>query len=197
MAERCGVREYARRVGVSHVAVLNAIKDGRLSKSIERDAKGRPRIDPELADREWRVSTDPGKQNNVSGAGGRPPAPEPKGQAALFPEATRNTAAAAGGVAMFGGKSVAQWRAAQLAIATRNEELDLQQRQGKLVELEKVRAEWFKLVREARDRILIVADRLAGELAAETDQKRVHARLDRELRQALSGLTTDERNAGR
>lgn len=195
MAERCGVREYARRVGVSHVAVLNAIKDGRLSKSVQRDAKGHPRIDPELAASEWSVSTDPDKQRNVSGAGGRAPAPAPPGQAALFPEAAKSQGVPSG-AAMFGGKSVAQWRAAQLAIATRNEELDLQLRQGKLVEVEKVRAEWFRLVREARDRILIVPDRCAGELAAETDQKRVHAFLDRELRQALAGLTTDERGPG-
>lgn len=41
------------------MAVSLAIKSGRLSKSVARDANGQPKIsDPDLADREWAANTD-------------------------------------------------------------------------------------------------------------------------------------------
>lgn len=50
---------YAKRRGVSKMAVSKAVASGRLKKSVVRDARGRPRIaDPGLADREWKASTD-------------------------------------------------------------------------------------------------------------------------------------------
>jgi hypothetical protein len=48
-------RAYARRRGVSHVAVQRAIREGRISASV---VEGRI-IDPDLADREWDTYTDP------------------------------------------------------------------------------------------------------------------------------------------
>jgi hypothetical protein len=55
----------------------------------------------------------------------------------------------------------------------------------------KVKALWFKLVREARDKLLNVPSRIAGEVAAESDQKKVFATIDREIRLALEELTSD------
>jgi hypothetical protein len=52
------LRAYAKRRNCSHVAVRNAIKAGRLVKSVV-DVDGQPKIaDPELADREWKANTD-------------------------------------------------------------------------------------------------------------------------------------------
>ena len=52
------VRAYARRRGCSDNAVRQAIRAGRLKRSIVRDAKGRAKIaDPELADQEWAATT--------------------------------------------------------------------------------------------------------------------------------------------
>lgn len=53
-----GVRDYARRRRCAPSTVEEAIESGRLSRSIERDAKGRPRINPVLADAEWSANTD-------------------------------------------------------------------------------------------------------------------------------------------
>jgi phage terminase Nu1 subunit (DNA packaging protein) len=47
-------REYAKRRGVSHVAVQRAINSGRLKDSVQ----DRRIIDPDLADREWDANTD-------------------------------------------------------------------------------------------------------------------------------------------
>lgn len=50
--------EYAKRRGVSAVAVSKAVARGRLSASVARDERGQPKIaDPELADREWEERT--------------------------------------------------------------------------------------------------------------------------------------------
>lgn len=50
------------------MAVSNAIRDGRLSKSVGRDDYGNPKIeDPELADREWDLNTDAQKRANAAG----------------------------------------------------------------------------------------------------------------------------------
>lgn len=189
MSERLGVREYARRIGVSHVAVLQAIKAGRLNKSVSRDEKKRPRIDPAIADKEWGLNTDEDMRRNTEGAGGRAPAPPPKGQTDLFPEAVPDAPRSL--AASFGGKTVQEWRAAQLAVSTKHDELDLAERQGRLADVAKVKAQWFKLVREARDKLLNIPSRIAGEVAAENDQKKVFATIDREIRLALEELTTD------
>jgi len=50
------VREYARRRGVSHVAVLKAIKAGRISRGPDGT------IEPETADAQWDAGTDPAKR---------------------------------------------------------------------------------------------------------------------------------------
>lgn len=189
MTERMGVREYARRIGVSHVAVLQAIKAGRLNKSVTRDDRKRPRINPAIADKEWGLNTDSDMNRNTEGAGGRLPAPPPKGQVELFPEAGETAPRSL--AASFGGKTVQEWRAAQLCVSTKHDELDLAERQGRLTDVAKVKALWFKLVREARDRLLNVPSRIAGEVAAESDQKKVFATIDREIRLALEELTSD------
>lgn len=52
------LRAYAKRRGVSAMAVSNAVKAGRLKDSVTRDENGAPKIaDPDLADREWEANT--------------------------------------------------------------------------------------------------------------------------------------------
>lgn len=49
---------YAKRRGVSPVAVSKAVRTGRLSGSVVRDERGVPAIaDPDLADQEWTANT--------------------------------------------------------------------------------------------------------------------------------------------
>jgi hypothetical protein len=43
-------------------SVLKAITSGRLTKSVQRDARGRPQIDAAAADVEWRENTDSNMQ---------------------------------------------------------------------------------------------------------------------------------------
>jgi hypothetical protein len=71
-------------------------------------------------------------------------------------------------------------------------ELDYLERISTLVRREAVETESFRVARLVRDAILNVPARLAGILAAETDQRRVHDLLESELRQALEALAGDD-----
>lgn len=95
------LRDFAKRRGVSAMAVSKAVKTGRLKKSVTHDPRGQPKIaDPELADREWDASTDyskapgyvkerasaraaaaapPARRENVPTKAPPPPPPDPDG----------------------------------------------------------------------------------------------------------------------
>lgn len=70
------LRAYARRRGVSPMAVTFAIRSGRLSRSVVRTAQGPKIADADVADREWADNTDAGKSPAFlrSGEQGEPPA---------------------------------------------------------------------------------------------------------------------------
>lgn len=63
-----------------------------------------------------------------------------------------------------------------------------QERLGRLVDAARARRDAFACARTVRDSILNVPDRIAAELAAESDPARVFARLDAELRKALESI---------
>lgn len=70
--------------------------------------------------------------------------------------------------------------------------LDFEERIGKLVEKEQVDALAFSVARLVRDAMLNIPSRIAGILAAESDQRKVHDLLEKELRQALEALVTGD-----
>jgi hypothetical protein len=59
---------------------------------------------------------------------------------------------------------------------------------GKLISRDEVSVEQFNEKRIIRDGVLNIADRVAAQLAAETDEKKVHQILTTELRNALNGI---------
>lgn len=71
-------------------------------------------------------------------------------------------------------------------------ELEYEERVGTLVRKDEVEKEYFRKGRLVRDAVLNVPARLAGILAAETDQRKVHDQLETELRQALEALAVDD-----
>lgn len=70
--------------------------------------------------------------------------------------------------------------------------LEFEERIGKLVSVEKVEAEAFRTGRQVRDAMLNIPDRVAGILAAETDQRNIHVILTKEIRQTLEALADGE-----
>lgn len=157
------VSAYARHRGVSHVAVLKAIKSGR----IERNGDGT--IDVSKADTAWR--------NNTNVAQQRKPDAEIEPQVQAQPESLPQTTT--------GGPSYAQSRAVREAYNARLAKLEYEERTKSMVKIDTVKVAWFSILRVLRDRAMNLPDRLAPVLASETDQKVVRDLLEAELRQIL------------
>lgn len=71
-------------------------------------------------------------------------------------------------------------------------ELEYEERVRTLVLKSVVEAEAFRMARQVRDAVMNVSSRKSGDLAAETDQRKVKEMLDAELRIALQGLSAPE-----
>lgn len=164
--------DYARRRGVSPVAVHKAIKAGRITLI---DGK----IDPMVADVQWKANTRAriSTLRNDGGAANDTPAALPGDtlppgidiERISYDEARRRR------------------EAAEAQIAERKlAELD-----GDLVRKSAVTAVWQRRASTFREAILQLPDRLAAQLAAIGDQAKIHALLDAELRQALEHVTGD------
>lgn len=67
-------------------------------------------------------------------------------------------------------------------------ELELAEKQGKLIDRSSVESTWFEKGRLIRDGVLAISDRLASLLASTTDPHQVHQLLDSELRKALNDI---------
>ena len=68
-------------------------------------------------------------------------------------------------------------------------ELELAQMEGRLVDVSEVETALATKIRGVRDALLLLPDRLAAILAAESDPRKLRARMDEELRLVLDGLT--------
>lgn len=162
------VSAYARHRGVSHVAVLKAIKAGRIAK----EADGT--IDPVKADAAWGGNTSPAQQRKP----GAKPKPAPT-------HGKRPIDSSPVSAVVNNGPSYAQSRAVKEAYLARLAKLDYEEKSSALVRADSVKVAWFNALRVLRDRVLNLPDRLAPLLASETDPKRVRELLDNELQQIL------------
>lgn len=177
-----GLREYGRMRGVSGEAVRRAILTGRLVNSVTYDEKKRPRVNPELADKEWATYTD-STRGSLAHA-------NPKGHSA-----TKTAIQDADEIEVESGNpasSFAKSRAIKEDYLARLAKLEFEEKSGKLVEADQVKDEAFRVARTVRDSILNVPDRISAELAAESDAFKIHQRLTDELRKALEMLAGDE-----
>lgn len=67
-------------------------------------------------------------------------------------------------------------------------QIELHEKEARMVDQEVVAKEWFRCARVARDAVLAVPDRLSAELAGMTDPFAVHSRLTEELRGAIAEI---------
>jgi hypothetical protein len=150
------IRAYAKVRGVSHVAVLKAVKAGRIA--LEADGT----IDASKADASWQRSTDPGR------AKARSKAPteklRPVGEAALgsVRETLKEQGLPTGGNVTF-----VQARTAHEIAKAHLARLRLQRMKGELVDRARATALVFRLAREERDAWLNWPARVAALIAAE------------------------------
>jgi hypothetical protein len=146
------IRAYARQRGISHVAVLKAVKQGRIV--LEADGT----IDAMKADASWARSSDPARRSPV--ADKLRPVPE----AALG--SVRETLKEQG-LPFSGSLTFVQARTAHEIAKAHLARLRLQERKGELVDRAKAVALVFRLAREERDAWLNWPARVAALMAAE------------------------------
>lgn len=174
-------KEFAAMKGVSAEAVRQAIAGGRLKKCLHWDGiHKKPKLDPVVAAQEWEKNTDHTKR--YRGNDIRVPLPgqsEPKPPA---PTAIRSDDAPASGPSMMQSRAIREAYQARLA------KLDYEERTGKLVDADAVKAEAFKIARTVRDSMLNIPDRVAAEFAGINNTHEIHTRLTEEIRKALDGL---------
>jgi hypothetical protein len=171
LSEGLSITAYARHRGVSHVAVLKALKAGR----IEKEPDGT--IDPAKADAAWERNTNQAQKRKTM-ISSEPPrreyAPETQVETPVGPPIVNS------------GPSFAQSRAIKEAYNARLAKLAYEEKSGAMVRTDSVKVAWFNTLRVVRDRALNLPDRLAPLLAAETDPKIVRDLLEEELRTILN-----------
>jgi hypothetical protein len=164
--------------GTSHVAVLNAINDGRLSApAVQRQGRSWI-IDPALADAQWASRTDPSERGAMGGGTARP-----IGTASAAVLSTDQPPAAAKG-----GPSLAISKQVKAAYEAKLTELEYKERSGEMGNLQDVKRQAAKLARQVRDLLLIIPSRNAARLAAMSDPEDVRSLLEEEIEGALKGL---------
>lgn len=174
-------REYARRRGVSHVAVIKAIQAGRISTQGGL-------IDPAKADREWDANTDQSKPlNSVTGA---PKHRRGPGPSQPMEHRDREPASEAEAPAP-GGATVAQSYSASRAVRERYlaglAKVEYEQKVGSLVATDEVRIATFNAAREARNQLLALPDRLALILVGRAARE-IHGLLTQEVRRICEDI---------
>jgi hypothetical protein len=192
-----GIREYARRRGVSHTAVGKAIRDGRITT--EADGS----IDPVKADKQWDAQTNPAMRRGAAAnavaatVGGLTRAAMKAVPAAalravdealkdvdpLPPPKPGEAASAESGTFL-------RARNAKEVIAAQTAQLRLKKMSGELVDRQKATAMIFELARRERDAWQNWPPRVAANMAAElgVDAHKMELALDKFIRIQLAEL---------
>jgi len=157
------LRAYAKHRGVSLAAVQKAIRSGRIATTPTG------MIDSDRADAEWTAKTRPGQRRA-------------KQAPAVAREPERAEAPIGGGLDYFRARAVRENYLARLA------KIEFEEKTAKLISRDEVQVAAFTKGRTARDNLLNIPDRLAAQLAAESDADKVHQILTGEIRKALDEL---------
>ena len=143
------VREYSRRRGVSHVAVLKAVRAGR----IPQEADGT--IDPVKADAAWDAQTDPARRAAPASLPLKPAAAV-SAAAPLQREAPPTA-----------GANFAQARTMHEVAKAQRARIQVQRLKDEVIDRALALALVFKLARQERDAWVTWPARVAGQMAAE------------------------------
>lgn len=163
--------------GTSHVAVLNAINDGRLSEpAVQRQGRSWV-INPDLADEQWASRTDPSERGAMGIYAPRTTERKPVATATADPPA-----------AVKGGPPLAVSKQVKAAYEAKLAELDYKERSGEMVNMQDVRKEAARLARQVRDLLLIIPSRNAAKVAVMSDTEEIRSLLQAEIESALRGL---------
>lgn len=170
--------EYARMRGCSKAAVTKAVKRGQLHL-VDR------LVDPVEADRTWPRTAGPPaaaspepSQSPVRSASTPGPPPKP----GVNGKGPGNSGTRPGDLDYWDARADSEWHKARLL------ELDLAEREGRLLDAKEVERDLFEGYRAVREALLTVPDRVSGTLAGESNADVIYRILTAEIRQALEQL---------
>lgn len=189
--------QFAKRRGVSRIAVVQALARGRLTEASAKFVDKRWRIDPELADAEWERNTR--RRRGVNSTAEEESASEAVATEALLPRSVEDF----GPALRFGpgdipvdedGRPIPPVlvSAIKTGLEARIKQLELEERKRQLVSVSEAARSWAHVAQTLRDGILSVPSRMAKELAAEDDPVQVEILLEAELIRALNALAEGE-----
>lgn len=173
------IRQYARDSKVSDTAVHKAIKAGKIVKGLTHDEKGRPRILPEIANKEW------GEFKEAPAAPVKTPAAKPqavKNPTVLeAPGSTTNEDPAPT-------NNLARARLAKEISRAKLLDLEYQTKKGKLVDKDAVYKALFAAGQEIRATFQAIPDRHIDEIVSAKTRNEAHEILAGVIGKALESL---------
>jgi len=165
-----GINAYAKHRGVTRRAVQEHLAKGNIPFEL---VNGNRLINPEAADAAWSANVSTKQKTSVYQTG-------PKANPDHFPAVGEGAAKV---------PNIHVEEAYTKAYRRRLVSLELAERQGKLIEKEKVAGQIFTAVRIVRDAICNIPQKLAPELAAEVDPHKVELILMEEINNCLMELS--------
>jgi hypothetical protein len=180
-SELISQREYARRRGVSHTAVQQAIASGRISTV-------HGKIDPAMADRQWQQNTDQSKpRNRITGQPKHRRAPDGLPQ----PMRLLATVGADGedGAAI----GYTRARAARELYQAQLAKMELDRQRAALVRADEVKVGAFNMARMAREKLTALPERVATVIAAARVPEEVQRILEEEIERVCREISDANR----
>lgn len=141
------VAAFAKIKNVSPTAVHKAIADGRLVNCLLRDPRyKKPRLDPVVAAQEWERNTDHSKRHSGADIRVAPPAPAPHSKNIDGSQVSPTA------------KQVMDGYKARLL------KLEYDKKAGLLVDAAAIEGEWFKIITEAKTKIMALPSKAKAAL---------------------------------
>jgi hypothetical protein len=168
---------YAQMRGISKQAVHKACREGRLTAAIHPDGK----LDVELADQLWAANTNPvvGWHSTMK-----------QRQKKLKEDVVEKAIAV--GIDPNAVPTLLESKTVEAAFRAKLAQIEYEEKIGKLVPVESVKKEAFRLARIVRDSMFGIADRIAAEIAGISDPFLIHKKLSDEIRTAIAEIKADE-----
>lgn len=162
-------KKFSEIMGVDKKAVLYAISSGRIADAVKRLPNGFRQIHVENGKALWKKNTKPNNMSILNKRG-----INLDGSTSELPEDDETSLMAA--------KRRREFALAEIA------EIELAERQGKLINIDVVRKVGFEATRIARDALINIPNRIADELAGMNTRDAVYELLSKEIFEALSSL---------
>lgn len=193
MSERISIREFARRVGCSDVAVLKAIKTEKIVKAIDYSNPKRPKIDPEIALEEWGKNYDPNHQRTDKiheNMAQQVPVREKSKPKAKVEKPTPSVVVEPTIPKVENGRSLAEVKRQTAEVKLHLAALELKEKRGELVDKHKVYKALFSAGQEVRSSLQSLADRVIDDILAARSRNEAHSVLFNAISDELEKLST-------